>query len=161
MLEEFKGSRINTKSIWSRLRNITNHSLPPNYHIPDTNPLVILQINPTRHFPLDYNKLTYMIVHGLDSFVQDAVQFRGDSPIPQDGLVLRSENAAILARSHLPGTQDLTYGIMARVLRGIWEISALFGPCELDMEVYVGGQDVTQHRGHLALFLIAASRETA
>ena len=102
-----------------------------------------------------------MIVHGLDSFVQDAVHFRGDSPIPQEGMVLGSDNAAIKAESHLPGTQDLTYGIMARVLRGIWEIATLYGPCELDMEVYVGGQEVTQYRGHLALFLIAASRGTA
>ena len=102
-----------------------------------------------------------MIVHGLDSFVQDTIHFRGDSPISQDGMVLSSVNAAIEAKSYRHGTQDLTCGIMSRLLRGIWEMAALFGPCELDMEVYIGGQDVTHYRGHLALYLLAASRVTA
>ena len=102
-----------------------------------------------------------MIVHGLDYLVQDVKQSRGDSPIPQDGMFLNSDNAAIAATSHLPGTQDLTYGIMAKVLRGLWEITALFRPCELDMDVYIGGHDETYHRGHLSLYWIAASRETA
>lgn len=102
-----------------------------------------------------------MIVRGLDSLVQNTIEFHGDSPIPQYGLVLSSDNAVITARSHFPGTQDLTYGIMARLLRGIWEITALFSACELDMEVYIGRQDEPHYRGHLALFLMAGPRETS
>ena len=93
--------------------------------------------------------------------MQDTIHFHGDSPIPASGMVLSSVNAAIAAKSYRHGTQGLTCGIMARLLRGIWELARLFGPCELDMEVYVGKQDATHYRGHLALYLTAASRETA
>lgn len=102
-----------------------------------------------------------MIVHGLDSVVQDVIQSRGDRPIPSHGLGFNSNDVAVFMRSHLPGTQDLTYGILAGLLRGTWEIAALFGPCELDMEVYIGGQDEAHYRGHLALSRIGNSGETA
>ena len=68
---------------------------------------------------------------------------------------------AVFVKSHLPGTQELTYGILARLLRGMWEITTLFGSCELDMEVYVGGQGEAHYRGHLALYVTGNSRETA
>ena len=71
-----------------------------------------------------------------------------------------SNNAAIIANSYSPGTRDLTYGTMAALLRGIWEITALFGSCELDMEVYSGRQDDAHYRGHIALSLMAGSGDS-
>lgn len=142
------------------LRN-TSNELPPNYLIPDTNPLIILHINPTRRYPIDSYTLTYMIIHGLDSVVQDVIQLRGDRPIPSHGLAFSSNHAAVFVKSHLPGTQSLTYGTTGDLLRGVWEITALFGSCELDMEVYIGRQDAAHYRGHLALYLIGSSGETA
>ena len=75
-------------------------------------------------------------------------------------MVFSWDNAVIAARSHLPGTLDLTYGTMATLLRGIWEITTLHGSCELDMEVYIGGQDPAHYRGHLALYSMEGSRKT-
>lgn len=98
---------------------------------------------------------------GLNSLVQDTIQSRGDSPLPDKGLVFSSNSAAVAARSAFPGTKDLTYGTMAALLRGIWEIATLFGPFELDMDIYIGSQDHTHYHGHLALYLTDGSRETA
>lgn len=143
------------------LGNTSNVLFPPKYLIPDTDPLIILQINPTRHHPLDSLKLNYLVVRGLDCLVQEIIKSRGDSPIPQHGLLFSSDNAAVVVRSQIPGTGVLTHGIVASLLRGIWEIAALFRPCELDMEVYIGSQDARHYRGHLALYFIADSTETA
>ncbi len=54
---------------------------------------------------------------GLNSLVQDTIQSRGDSPLPDKGLVFSSNSAAVAARSAFPGTKDLTYGTMAALLR--------------------------------------------
>lgn len=69
-------------------------------------------------------------------------------------------NVAVFVKSHIPGTVDLTYGRVAALLRGIWEIAALYRSCELDMEIYVGRQDETHYWGHLAVYLTGVTRET-
>ncbi|CAD6579789.1 MAG: hypothetical protein ASARMPRED_009254 [Alectoria sarmentosa] len=144
----------------SKLRNTSNDIFPPNYLIPNTNPLIILAINPTRHDPVNHHMLTYMIIYALDSLVQDTIQFRGNKPLPEDGMGFNSNNAAIFANSYSPGTRDLTYGTMATLLRGIWEITALFGSHELDMEVYSGRQDEAHYWGHIALSSTAGSDDS-
>lgn len=55
----------------------------------------------------------------------------------------------------------MTNGIVATVLRGIWEITLLYHGCKLDLDVYVGRQDEAQHRGHVDLFLRASPSEAA
>lgn len=141
-------------------RNASNDPLPPNYLIPDTNPLIILQINPGRHHPIDPLTLTYIIVHGLDSLVQDTIRSRGDGPIPDQGMVFSSNGATVAVQSHRPGARGLTHGTMAALLRGVWEMAALFGACELDVAVYVGRQDGAHYQGHLAVYLTVGSGET-
>lgn len=93
--------------------------------------------------------------------LETLVEFPGDSPIPAQGTLFLWHNAAISVHSHLPGTQDLTYRTNAVLLRGLWEVSRLFGPAELDMEVYIGSQDEAHYRGHLALFLVTNPKGTA
>lgn len=102
-----------------------------------------------------------MIVHGLDSLVGDAVKYHGDHPIPSRGMTLSSNTVGISAQSHLPGMAGLTCGTMASLLRGIWEITALFGSCELDMEVYISSQDPAHYRGHLSVYLTQGASEIA
>lgn len=149
------------KSTRFRLRNTSNALLPPSYLIPDTDPPIILQINPTRHLPLDPRKLDYLVVCGLDHLVHEIILNRGDSFIPPDGVSFSSDDAAVVMKSHIPGTRDLTNGMVASLLRGIWEIKTLFRPCELDMEVYVGLLNERQNQGHVMLHFIADSTETA
>lgn len=55
----------------------------------------------------------------------------------------------------------MTNGIIATVLRGIWEITFLYQGCQLDLDVYIGRQDEAQHRGRVNLFKRASPSETA
>ena len=142
-----------------RFRNISADAIPAIYIIPGTHPPIILQINPTRHLPIDYLTLTYLIVHGFDFLVQGVIQFQGDKPIPENGLTFIDNDAAISVKSH-HSTQGLTYGEMSVLLTGIWGLTALHGSCELDMEVYFGSHDAAHYRGHLAVSLIGGSRKS-
>lgn len=143
------------------LGNASTLSLPPSYIVSDTNPHVILKINPTRREPVSPHDLTYLVMRGLGAVVQRTIQNSGDSAIPAGGYLLRWYTVSISVNSHLPGAVELTYGTTAKLLRGIWELSVLFEPCELDMEVYVGRQDVVNYRGHVALYQMPAAGETA
>ena len=139
---------------------MSNYGYPPSYIIPDSNPKTILTIQRTGNDPLDYVAVTYMVIHGLDALVQETIRSHGDRAIPEQGMRFLWLNTAILAKSHLPGTLDLTYGVMATLLRGIWEIVSLWGANALDMEVFTGTDDEAHHRGRLTLYRTAVSKET-
>ena len=141
----------------SRLLNASNNNLPPTYTISGTDPPVRLRMNPTRHDHIDSVKLSYLIVRSLENLVR----YPGGSPIPDQGMLFKWLNADILVKSYPPGTAYLTYQTTAAVLRGIWELSILYAPCSLDMEVYVGGLDEVHHRGHITLYLAPEPRETS
>ena len=145
----------------SGLHNLSNIIFPPSYTITNTNPPITLRIQPTRHAPLIYQKVTYAVVHGLRSLVQDTIRSHGDNAIPENGKLYSWLDTAIYVKSHLPGTLDLTYGNTATLLLGLWELVTLFGAYELDMDVYIGRQDETGYRGQLALYSTIGSRETA
>lgn len=100
-------------------------------------------------------------MRGLDALVLDVIQSRGDSPIPQQGMVFRWSNTAVAVKSHLPGTLDLTYQMTAALLRGVWELAALYSACEINMGVYIGREDEAHYRGNVAVYLTAGSSETA
>ena len=152
-------SANNARTKSPRFRNISADAIPATYVIPGTHPPIILQINPTRHLPIDYLTLTYLIVHELDFLVQGVIQSQGDRPIPESGLTFIDNDAAISVKSHLLSTEGLTYGIMSVLLTGIWGLTALLGSCELDMEVYFGSQDAAHYRGHLAVFFTGGTRK--
>lgn len=135
--------------------------LPSRYVIPASNPRVILKINPTSYVPIGYIALTQTVVFGLEGLVQSTIRSHGDIAIPEAGTHFISENVVISIRSHRSGTLDMTHGIIATVLRGIWEITLLYYGCQLDLDVYIGSQDGAQHRGHVNLFLRASPSETA
>lgn len=135
--------------------------LPSRYVIPASNPPVILKINPTSYVPIGYMGLTQTVVFGLEALVQDTIRSHGDIAIPEGGTYFVSDNVVIAVRSHRSGTLDMTNGIVATVLRGIWEITLLYHGCKLDLDVYVGRQDEAQHRGHVDLFLRASPSEAA
>ena len=141
--------------------NISNNRFPPRYLIPNTNPRIILQIQPTVYNPLDYSRVTYLVIHGLNTLVQETILSHGDNTIPEQGLRYGWYDIGVCAKSHLPGTLDLTYGITATLLRGIWEIAALFGANVLNMDVYIGRCDAAHYRGQLALYRTAVSKDTA
>ena len=146
-----------------RLHNISNNGFPPRYIIPNTNPLIFLQIQPTMDDPLDFSDLTYLVVISLSSLVLDTIRSHGDNAIPEDGMLYVWHKTAVYAKSHLPGTVDLTYGITASLLRGTWEIVSLYGANALHMDVYVGRCDAAGYRGQISLYLYrtAVSKETA
>lgn len=102
-----------------------------------------------------------MVIHGLNTLVQETIRSHGDNPIPRQGIRYGWLDVAVYARSHLPGTLDLTYGVTATLLRGIWEIAALYGANVLNMDVYIGSYDAAHYRGQLALYRTAVSKETA
>ena len=102
-----------------------------------------------------------MVIIALNSLVLETIRSHGDNAIPELGMLYVWYNVAIYAKSHLSGTVDLTYGILASLLRGIWEIVSLYGANVLHMDVYVGGPDVANYRGQLALYRRAFSKETA
>ena len=144
-----------------KVHNISNNGFPPSYVITNTNPRVILKIQPTRYDPLDYYRITYLVIHGLNSLVRETIRSHGDNAIPEEGMLYRWLNTAIYAKSHLPGTLDLTYGVTATLLRGIWEIVSLYGANGLEMDVYVGRFDPAHYRGQLTLYRSAISKDTA
>ena len=152
-------SANNAKTKSPSFRNISTDAIPPTYVIPNTDPPIILQINPTRHLPIDYLTLTYLIIHELDFLVQGVILSQGDKPIPKGGLTFIDNGAAIFAKSYLPSRVDLTYGTMAVLLTGIWGITALYGSFEFDMEVYFGSQDEAHYRGHLAVSFTGGTRK--
>ena len=144
-----------------RVHNISNLGLPPQYFIPNTNPRIILQIQPLRPDPLDYFRVNYLIIRGLNALVQETIRAHGDNTIPESGMLYVSQHTAIFAMSHLPGTLDLTYGICATLLRGIWEIVTLYGASVLNMDVYIGSYDAAHYRGKIALYPTSVPGDTA
>ena len=145
-----------------RVHNISNHPFPPSYVIPNSNPRVILKIKqPTRYDPLDYSRVTYLVIHGLNSLVRETIRAHGDDAIPEQGMLYSWLDTAIYATSHLPGTVELTYGVTATLLRGMWEIVALYGANGLDMDVYIGRYDPAHYRGQLTLYRTVISKDTA
>ena len=119
---------------------------PSSYIIPDSNPLIILQINPGRYETLNLYSVLCLVVRGLEGLVQQTIQNHGDSALPEEGMHVRRDNLAISVKSNVPGGLEITYGTTATLLRGIWEITMLYGACELDMEVVWGKQDEAHHR---------------
>ena len=144
-----------------RLHNISNNDFPSSYVIGNTNPRVILKIQQTWYDPLDSSRVAYLVIRGLNSLVQDTIRSHGDNAIPEEGILYSWLGTAIYARSHLPGTLDLTYGVTATLLRGIWEIVSLYGANVLHMDVYVGRFDPAHYRGQLALYRTANTKDTA
>lgn len=135
--------------------------LPSSYIIPASNPPVILKFNPTSYVPIGYIGLTQTVVFGLEGLVQDTIRSHGDIAIPEMGTHFVSDNVAISILSHRSGSLDMTNGIIATVLRGIWEIATLYYGCQLNLDVYIGRQEEPQHRGHVEVFLRSIPSETA
>ena len=143
------------------LHNSSNYGFPPTYIIPNANPRVIIKIQPTTPDPLDYSRVTTLVLYGLNSLVQETIRSHGDNAIPEQGMFYTWLNTAVYVQSHLPGTLDLTYGTTATLLTGIWEIVSLYGANVLHMDVFVGRYDEAHYRGRVALYQIAPSKDSA
>ncbi|MCJ1458148.1 hypothetical protein MMC28_008519 [Mycoblastus sanguinarius] len=144
------------------LINTTSNTFPPIYLVSQTLPQLILQISPRSQTPIPLGDLTYLVINGLNELVAGAVLERGDSPIASPGLVFRAPGLNILVTSHLPGTgTDLTFSSVAPILRGIWEVTALYGSFTLDLEIYIGGQSPAYYRGHVNVYKSAPGNSMA
>jgi len=97
--------------------------------------------------------VTYGIVYGLNSLVEDTILYHGDRAIDAAGMHFGAIGVGIYVKSHMPGTgQDITISQTSHILRGLWEILATCGAFTMETQIYIGGLGPAQYRGTAGIF---------
>ena len=95
------------------------------------------------------------MVFGLNKLVELCINKRGDASIAAGGIGFARgpTDVSIIVKSHLPGRSvDITYNWTASILRGIWELTTVYGYYTVELEVYIGKLDTENFRGYATLY---------
>lgn len=86
--------------------------------------------------------------------VDNCIRSHGDAAIPSQGVNFGVGSVAVAVKPGFPRTRfDLTYGSIAAILRGIWEMTALYGSYTLNVGIYVGGVAPGDLKGEASVYI--------
>ena len=128
---------------------------PSVFIVPRADRIVILQIGPSIHYVLPYVPATQTVLYGMKAIVDGMKNSGGDAPIPSSGLSVSAPPAFLWLRINV--AQRLTFTLAEATLRGVWELWALYGFSNVQINVFIDALTVGNHIGSVAVGLLQAN----
>lgn len=128
----------------------------------DSDPQVTLQIDTTaRPVQLSIISFTRALLQGMDDIVREMRNHGGDGPIPTMGYILVADDVAIDLYTDVASGDHFTRSVAETVLRGTWELLALYGFSSVVMEIFLGSQAALIRIGDIVVGRTQSNRTVA